>query len=151
MNAKKILAAKILKTSPGKIRFAEGALEDVSKAITRSDIRGLIAIGKVIEVSPNQQSRVRARKISSQKRKGRRKGKGSKQGTKYSSISRKELWVSRVRTQRKFIQEAKEKGLLSAANCRMLYLKIKGGYFRNLRHIKLFMTEHNLFEKKASK
>ena len=146
MNAKKKLAAKVLKTSHGKIRFAAGALEDVAKAITRADIRGLAAVGKIVAITPNQQSHVRARKNAAQKAKGRQKGKGSRKGRKFANVSRKEQWMSRIRTQRAFLQDLKEKKLLSVQNFRMLYLKSKGGYFRNKRHIKLFMTERNLFE-----
>lgn len=148
MNTKKKLAAKILKTSHGKVRFADGALDEISKAITRSDVRGLIAVGKISKITPNLQSRVRARATAAQKSKGRQKGKGSKKGRKFSRISRKEQWMTRIRLQRLFLKELKENGLLSSTNYRMLYAKSKGGYFRNKRHIKLFMTEQNLFQSK---
>ena len=42
MKAKRKLAAKILKISPKKVSFAVEALDEIKKAITRSDIRGLI-------------------------------------------------------------------------------------------------------------
>ena len=149
MKNKKKLAAKLLKTSYKKIRVAAGALEDFNKAITRSDLRGLIAVGKVTKNKSNQHSRAGARKTSAQKRKGRQKGHGSRKGTKHSVITRKEKWMARIRTQRKFLKELKEKGLLSAGNYRQVYAKSKGGFFRNKRHIKLYLTEHNLIEKKS--
>tara|TARA_Y100000310_G_C20681443_1_gene816179 strand:- start:215 stop:667 length:453 start_codon:yes stop_codon:yes gene_type:complete len=147
MKNKKILAAKILKTSPKKVRFAADALEDVKKAITRSDLRGLIAIGKVSKNRANEHSRSGARKIASQKKKGRRKGKGRKKGSKNALLTRKERWMARVRTQRLFLKELKTKELLSVKNYRNLYNKSKGGYFRNKRHIKLYIEENNLVEK----
>ena len=49
MKSKKRLAAEILKTSQTKIKFVREALEDIKKAITRSDIRGLIAIKQIIK------------------------------------------------------------------------------------------------------
>ena len=70
MKHKKILAGKILKTSPKKVRFADDALEDIKKAITRSDLRGLIAVGKVTKNKSNEHSRAGARKIAAQKKKG---------------------------------------------------------------------------------
>jgi len=151
MKNKKALAARILKTSPKKVKFLTDALEDIKKAITRSDIRGLIAIKKITKSTKNQQSRVRARKISAQKRKGRQKGKGSKKGSKNSVVSRKEKWMAKVRTQRVFLKELKEKSLISNKNYRALYNKSKGGYFRNKRHIKLYMTEQHLIEEKVGK
>lgn len=146
MNLKKRLAAKILKTSPEKIRFADGALAEINKAITRSDMRGLIAVGKISKITPNEQSRVRARKNAAQKRKGRQKGRGSKKGRKHATVSKKERWMNRIRVQRHFLRDLKEKGLLSPANYRGLYVKSKGGYFRNKRHIKLYLTEQNLLQ-----
>ncbi len=148
MKSKKKLAAKVLKTSPKRIRFADDAHEEISKAITRSDIRGLIAVKKVTKSGRNSQSRSGARAIKVQKRKGRQKGKGSKKGSKHSILSRKRSWILRVRTQRVFLRMLKESGLLSATNYRSLYRKSKGGFFRNKRHIKLYATEHNLIEKK---
>lgn len=144
MRSKKILAGKILNTSPQKIKFLPEALADVSKAITRSDIRGLIAVGKIIEKKENYHSRAHARKIRMQKRKGRQKGKGSKKGSSYSVVGKKEQWTSRVRAQRNFLKELRDKSLLDSKGYRLLYQKSKGGFFRNVRHIKLYITEHNL-------
>jgi len=148
MIQKKKLAAKILKTSYKKVRFAADALEDIKKAITRSDLRGLIAIKKIIKIQPNEQSRVRARKIKVQKSKGRRKGRGSKKGSKTSMLSKKAAWMLKVRAQRKFLKELKDKGLVTSTNYTSLYNKSKGGYFRNKRHIKLYLEEQNLIIKK---
>ena len=148
MKSKKRLAADILGTSPKKVKFAADALEDIKKAITRSDLRGLIAIKKIVKSKKNEQSRSRARKIAAQKRKGRQKGKGSKKGSKHSIVSRKEKWMAKVRVQRIFLKELKDKELVSVKNYRSLYNKVKGGFFRNKRHIKLYLTEYHLIEKK---
>ncbi len=146
MRQKKQLAAKILKVSPKKVRFADDALEEIQKAITRSDIRGLIAVGKIFTANLNQHSRAGARKIRAQKRKGRRSGKGSRKGSKHSIVTRKDKWISRIRAQRGLLKELRDKKLLSTQNYQMLYTKCKGGYFRNRRHIKLYLKEHHLIE-----
>lgn len=148
MKAKKILAAKILKTSKKKVKFAADALEDIKKAITRSDMRGFIAVKSISSSRSNQHSRAGARKIKVQKKKGRRKGKGSKKGAKYSVVSRKQSWVSRIRVQRDFLKMLREKELISKKDYRILYGKSKGGFFRNKRHIKLYLTEHHLIKLK---
>ena len=149
MNHKKKLAAKILKISPKKVRFAADALEDIQKAITRSDMRGLIAVGKIFVANQNQHSRAGARRVAAQKRKGRRRGKGSRKGSKHSVVTRKDKWISRIRAQRNLLKELRDKKLLSTQNYQMLYTKCKGGYFRNRRHIKLYIKEHHLIEAKA--
>ena len=148
MKHKKILAAKVLKTSPKKVRFAADALEDVNKAITKSDIRGLIAVGKISTSRVNSHSRAGARRKAAQKRKGRQQGHGKHKGSKHSIVSRKEQWMSRIRAQRDFLKELKSKGLISPQNFALLYMKSSGGFFRNKRHIKLYLSEQHLVEVK---
>lgn len=148
MKSKKRLAAKILKTSPGKIKFAEGALDEIKKAITRADFRGLIAVKKIVQVVANEHSRAGARKILVQKRKGRQKGQGSRKGNKNAVVSKKKRWMSRIRVQRRFLKELKAKNLLSPRDFQDIYIKSKGGFFRNKRHIKLYLTENYLIGKK---
>lgn len=147
MRSKKRLAAQILKTSPKKIKFKADALEDIKKAITRSDIRGLIATKQIIQSKKPQQSRVRARKTTAQKRKGRRKGHGSRKGKKHARISKKQKWMLKVRTQRNFLKQLQEKKLITPKNYRLVYAKIKGGFFRNKRHLKLYLEENKLIKK----
>ncbi len=146
MKNKKKLAAKILNISPKKIVFSPDALDDIQKAITRSDMRGLIAVGKISTAKVNQHSRGGARKIAQQKGKGRQRGKGSRKGSKHSIVTRKEKWMVRIRAQRELLKELRDRNLLTTNNYRMLYTKSKGGYFRNKRHIKLYLKEHHLIE-----
>ena len=148
MKSKKRLAASILKVSPKKVKFVQEALGEIKKAITRADIRGLIAIKKIVRIRPPLQSSVRARKIAKQKSKGRQKGRGSKKGKKHSVLTKKSAWMTKIRTQRSFIKDLKEKELITVTNYRELYRRSKGGYFRNKRHIKLYIQEHKLIVKK---
>ncbi len=148
MKGKKRLAANILKTSPKKVKFVQDALGEIKKAITRADIRGLIAIKKIVRVRSPEQSSVRARKIAKQKSKGRQKGRGSKKGKKTSVLSKKSAWMTKIRTQRVFIKDLRNKNLINVTNYRELYRKSKGGFFRNKRHIKLYIQENKLINKK---
>ncbi|MEW5897049.1 MAG: 50S ribosomal protein L19e [Nanoarchaeota archaeon] len=148
MKSKKRLAAEILKVSPKKVRFSSAALEEIKKAITRSDMRGLIAVGKVGKTRGSEGSRVRARFLAAQKRKGRRKGKGCKKGTKYTIETRKEKWIKRIRVQRLFLKNLRDKGLIPRSDYQTLYAKSRGGYFRSVRHIKLYLKEHNIIKAK---
>lgn len=149
MKAKRRLAASILKTSPTHVVFEPTALDDIQKAITRSDFRGLIAVGKIAVDAVPGQSRGRARQIQRQKRKGRRRGRGSHKGAKQALLRRKRKWINAVRTQRSYLQELKRQQQLSGQNYRQLYTRSKGGYFRSLRHLKLYLAEHHLLEKIA--
>jgi len=142
MKNKKRLAARILKTSPNKVKFAQDSLEEIRKAITGSDLRGLIAVGKITEDKSNYHSRAGARKLASQRKKGRRKK--VRKGGINSSVSKKEKWMSKIRVQRELLKKMRDGSLLSKSNYRVLYYKAKGGYFRNKRHLKLYITEQKL-------
>ncbi|MFH1682387.1 MAG: 50S ribosomal protein L19e [Candidatus Woesearchaeota archaeon] len=146
MKSKKRLAAKILKVSSKKIKFADDALEDIKKAITRSDIRGLIATKKITKSKDPQQSRSRARKIATQKKKGKRKGQGSRKGKQKARTPKKESWMIKVRSQRELLRTLREKNLLVPKDYRALYSKIKGGFFRNRRHLKLYLEDNKLIK-----
>lgn len=148
MRNKKNLAGKVMKVSPYKVKFVEGALEDIKKAITRSDIRGLIAVHKIIKDETNLHSRAGARKIAAQKKKGRRGGFGSRKGSKNSIVNKKTKWINRIRAQRELLKDLRDKSIISTKNYQMLCLKCKGGYFRNRRHIKLYLKEQNLVQLK---
>ena len=148
MKNKKRLAARILKTSPNKVKFAQDSLEEIRKAITGSDIRGLIAVGKITEDKSNYHSRAGARKLASQRKKGRRKK--VRKGGINSSVSKKEKWMNKIRVQRELLRKMREVSLLSKKDYRVLYYKAKGGYFRNKRHMKLYITEQRLISDSKS-
>jgi len=141
-------SAHILKTSPKKVKFDTTALEEIKEAITKTDLRGLIRDGTISKVQDKGVSRGRARKLQTQRRKGLRKGSGRRKGSANARDNRKEKWKARVRTQRAFIKELKLKELIEPKTYRLLYSRVKGGFFRSKRHIKLFLDEQELVKKK---
>lgn len=148
LRVQKRLAASLLKRSPKRIRFDPAQLHEIKESITKSDLRLLVSDGVISGVQKRGVSRARARKIHTQKRKGLRRGHGSKKGTFNANLSNKDRWMARVRSQRKFLQELKEKGLVTVPTYRALYLKSKGGFFRSQRHIKLYLDDQRLWQKK---
>ncbi|MFT4325879.1 MAG: 50S ribosomal protein L19e [Candidatus Woesearchaeota archaeon] len=138
---KKKIAAKVLKCSPKRVKFDPAGLEDIQEAITRGDIRNLVGSKIVVKEQKRNNSRSRARKTLEQKRKGRRKNPGSRKGKHGARVSSKQTWMIKVRLQRAFIKELKDKGHIDGPTYRNLYAKVKGGYFRNKRHIKLYLDE----------
>jgi large subunit ribosomal protein L19e len=150
LHVQKRLAASVSKRSKKKISIDNSRLEDVKEAITRFDIKSLIK-DKAIKVKPIKgSSKVRTRKIQEQKKKGRRKGHGSRKGKATARLSRKESWMIRIRNQREFLHELKSKNMLENKDFRDLYNKAKGGYFRSKRHIKLYIDERSLIKKENS-
>ena len=148
LRLQKRLAADIMGCSEKRIILDPDKLEDIKEAITKADIRSLIG-SSVIKIKPIKGiSKIRARKIASQKRKGNRKGAGSRKGRKTARLSRKDMWISKIRLQRKFLKELKEKSLINNSDYHNLYSKSKGGLFRSRRHIKLYIEEHKLFKER---
>jgi len=142
------LSAQLLKVGIHRVWFDSDRLDEVKEAITKADLKSLINNG-IIQAKPIKGiSKFRTRKNKLQKRKGRRKGAGSRKGKKTARLSRKRAWISLVRTQRDFIKLLKTKTAITPRVYRGIYKKVKGGYFRSKRHIKLFLTEHSLIKKK---
>ena len=144
LNSQKKIAADILKCSPKRVRFDEQALESISEAITKQDLRELIKEGVISKKPVKGQSRVRANKRLVQKRKGRRSGPGTHKGKKTARLPSKKSWMTRIRAQRKLLQELKQEEVITPRVYRDLYAKAKGGFFRSRRHINLYIDEHDM-------
>ena len=142
------LASQLLNCSPSKVKFETSKLSEIKEAITKVDIRLLIKKGFITKKQENQLSRARARKIHLQKVKGKRKGSGSRKGPQNAREPEKKVWINRIRAQRTLIKELKDKKLISEDNYRKLYQKVKGGFFRNKRHIKLYIAEKEMLIKR---
>jgi large subunit ribosomal protein L19e len=148
LKLQKRIASEVMKCAQKRVHFDPDKTSDVKEAITKADIRILVKQG-VIKAKPVKGvSRVRARKIKVQKRKGRQKGSGSRKGKFTARAKPKRVWMNTVRAQRKFLKELKNKDLLVPGGFWDLYRKSKGGFFRSVRHIKIYMTEKGLVKKK---
>jgi len=135
------IAAQLLKCSPKRVRFKQDALQQIKEAITKDDIRALIKDGSIQKISVKGVSRARAKYNKLQKILGRRRGHGSRKGTKNARLNTKERWMSQIRAQRKLLAELKNSGVIPKTLYRKLYLKSKGGFFRSRRHILMFLKD----------
>ncbi|MBW2988327.1 50S ribosomal protein L19e [Candidatus Woesearchaeota archaeon] len=140
------IAAEVLKCSQKRVYFSPEHLSEIKEAITKQDIRELINANIIQKLPKRGVSRFHARKILVQKRKGRRRGQGSRKGTKLARLPKKEAWMSKIRCQRAFLKKLKHKGLLSTQAYTSLYRKAKGGFFRSLNHLKYYIKERNLIQ-----
>jgi large subunit ribosomal protein L19e len=139
LNTQKGLSAKLLNCSKKRVIFDTERLEEIKEAITKADLRGLIK-DKGISAKPIKGiSRGRARKGQEQKRKGRQKGHSSRKGKKTARLPKKKAWMIKIRNQRKFIKELKDKKITNKKINSDLRSKAKGGFFRSKRHIKIFI------------
>ncbi|MDD5181556.1 MAG: 50S ribosomal protein L19e [Candidatus Nanoarchaeia archaeon] len=137
----KRLAADILKAGESRIWIDPNSADEVSKAITREDVRGLI-VRNVIQLKPKiGVSRGRAKKLAIQRGKGRRKGQGQRKGLATARTPEKREWMNKVRALRQMLATTHNKGTISSKEYRDLYMKIKGNFFRNRAHLKSYVEK----------
>ncbi len=135
------LAASVLKCGENRVWFDPTALEDIATAATKQDIRELIEQGVIKRKPINGVSRARINKKKLQKKKGRRRGHGSRKGAKGARMARKRMWILRIRALRKVLRQMKAEGVIDRATYRLLYRKAKGGEFRSVAHLKSYVEQ----------
>jgi len=149
LRSKKEIVAKMLDIGVTRVLFNPNKLNEIKEAITRQDFRKLMVQGVILVRPKKGVSRGRARHALKQKRKGRQHGQGSREGRFGARVgTTKQVWVKKIRAQRDLIKELLTKSIISKETYIDLRKKAKGGYFRNVRHIKLYLTEKVLWIKK---
>ncbi|MFH0972323.1 MAG: 50S ribosomal protein L19e [Candidatus Micrarchaeota archaeon] len=137
------VAADILGVGTSRIRILDA--KAANEALTREDVRGLIK-DKVVIVLPKQGvSRGKARITQSRKHAGRGRGEGSKKGARYAGVSRKELWMRKVRALRKTLRNNKFR--TNTTDYREMYRMVSGNAFKGKKQLLEFITKKSETEK----
>jgi large subunit ribosomal protein L19e len=117
----------------GESRVAIRDYKAAREALTADDMRELVRTG-AIEILPAKGiGRAKARRKQQRKEAGRRRGSGSRKGSQFSKSTRKDRWVRKVRAQRKALSNVKPR--LAGGAYRELYSQVKGGLFRDKKHL----------------
>lgn len=145
MNLQKRIAAKILNCSPKKVKLDTTKLTDIKEAITRADVRNLLKKGTITHETDKGISHGRYREALKARRKGRRRGTGSRKGAATARMPRKQAWINTIRAQRAFLKRVKKH--ITTQVYRTMYRKTKGGFFRSERHLKLYLEEQGFIKK----
>ena len=146
LKIQKRIASSLFDVGKKRIWIDPSKISEVKQAITKKDINGLVKRGAIKILQKRRISSFRINKRRLQKRKGRQKNIGSRKGAFGARINRKSAWMIKIRSQKLLLKELRDKSLISRKSYRGLYKKAKGGFFRSVRHIKLFIEEHNLTE-----
>jgi len=142
LKTQKRLAAEILKVGINRVKIDPEAIEDVSKAITKDDIRYYIR-KDVITVEPKKGiSRHRAREREKKRRKGRRRGHGSRKGKKTAREKRKDAWIKKIRALRDELKKMLTSGEIDSKTYRLLYRRAKGNLFHSRRHLREYVEKY---------
>ena len=143
LRSQKQTAAKLMKCGVSRVWIDPARIGDAHQAITAEDIRRLIKDGIISKKQKKGLSTFKKKKVALQKRKGRRKGEGSRKGSLGSRYSRKQDWMNRVRSQRKFLKDMLKDQKIEKEFYKELYRKSKGGFFRNVGHLKSYIEKES--------
>lgn len=142
------LAAQILKVGESRIWIDPERIDEVELAITRDEIRRLIH-EKAIRARPKKGiSRGRVRILKLKKRRGRRRGIGSRSGSKGSRNPRKRAWILKIRALRKELKRLKEERLISEKAYSKLYDLANGGVFNSISQLHRYIESENLWRRR---
>lgn len=142
------LASEILGCGENRIWMDPTRMEDVGEAITRADVRRLIDSKAIKAKQKVGVSRGRARYLQEQKRKGKRRGHGSRKGSKKARTPKKRAWINTIRPIRAQLMELRKQGKIDKATYRKLYRRAKGGMFRNKARLDVHLRGEGLLKEK---
>jgi large subunit ribosomal protein L19e len=140
----KRLAARILKCGVHRVWINPSYLDQIANSVQADDIREFIEEGWIKAKPIKGTSRVRARLRIAQKRKGRRKGHGTRAGTANARNPRKNRWMRTIRSQRRVLKAFRADGTIEPSQYRRYYLKAKGGSYRSIAHMRSQMSVEGL-------
>jgi len=148
LRSQRRLAAQILKVGEDRVWIDPNRIEDVEAAITREEIRKLIHEGVIKPIKEKGVSRARARAIHKKKKKGLRRGPGSKSGAAGARISKKEAWMKKIRALRRRLRELKAEKAITQTTYRELYIMAKSGKFASVADMERYIEDHGLRRKR---
>jgi len=131
------MAAEILKCGQNRVWIDPDPdnMKKVADCITREDIRMCINWGLIQAKQKHGKSTGRSKQAHAQKRKGRRRGPGSRKGGENARTPRKREWIRLIRPVRMKLRELKAQGAIDNRTYREFYMKAKGGMFKNRAHL----------------
>ncbi len=140
------MAANILKCGVNRVWMDPDRVDEIAKAVTRSDVKILINGGALKSIQIQGISSGRNKFRQKQKDKGRRKGHGKRKGAKYARLPRKERWINTIRPIRLYLKKLKEDKLIDRSIYRKYYNKAKGGEFKSKHHLKTHLISDGILK-----
>ncbi|MEM2911978.1 MAG: 50S ribosomal protein L19e [Candidatus Bathyarchaeia archaeon] len=148
LKSQRRLASQILKVGQNRVWIDPNRVDDVEAAITREEIKKLIHEGVIKPLKEKGVSHARARVIHEKKKKGLRRGPGSKTGAFHAKISKKEDWMSKIRGLRKRLRELKANKIITESTYRDLYTMAKSGKFESIAEMERYLKAHDFWRKR---
>lgn len=144
LKSQRRMAADILKVGENRVWIDPERADEVDLAITREEIRRLIHEKAIRKIPEKGVSRARARVLHEKKKKGKRRGEGSRTSSQGARAPRKEMWMEKIRAQRKRLRELKDRHAITESVYRRLYVLAKSGSFRSVADLERYIEDRNL-------
>jgi len=122
------LAARTLKVGKERITFIDARKSDIKEAITKQDIKDLVADGAILV------KEVKGRKTVTKRK--NRKGAGN---IKKKVNTRKRDYVIMTRKLRKYVAEMKKQGVLNPEEVSDIRKKIRNKIYKSYAHLKTYV------------
>ncbi len=148
LTSQKRVATRILKVGRGRVWINPNRIDDVEAAITRSDVRRLIHEGAIQQLQKKGVSHSRAQITKEKRNKGLGRGSGVKSGASHAVITKKEMWMKKIRALRKELRELKTKRRITASSYRQLYDKANGGVFESIADMERYIEAQGLWRRR---
>jgi large subunit ribosomal protein L19e len=148
LSSQRRLAAEILKVGQNRVWIDPERMDDVEGAITREEVKKLIHEKIIMSLPEKGVSRSRAKTVRRKKSRGRRKGPGSRTGSGGAKISKKEAWMSKIRSLRNKLRELKANRIITESTYRKLYGVTGSGKFESVAELERYLKAHDLWRKR---
>ena len=148
LKSQRRIAAQIMKIGENRVWMDPERTDEIEFAITREEIKRFIREKVIRKISERGVSRARARVLHQKKKMGKRRGPGGRAGTRTATISRKKLWMTKIRAQRRELNDLRSKHVITPKTFRTLYVMSKSGSFRSISDLRRYMETHNLRRKR---
>jgi large subunit ribosomal protein L19e len=147
VTAQKRMAAEILKCGLYRVYIEPDYVDDVVMAITRDDIRNLIQQGIIQKRQKIGISKYRTNLRKDRKKRGRARGYGKRKGLASARNPTKRAWINTIRPLRRELKQLRDTGKIEKNIYRKMYLRAKGGSFKSVATLQLYLKDHKLIKK----
>ena len=148
LKSQRRLAAQILKIGQNRVWINPERMSDVEGAITREEVRKLIHEKIIVSQPEKGVSRSRAKVIRVKKLKGRRSGPGSITGAGYAKVTKKEIWMLKIRSLRRKLRELKASRTITEETYSQYYRMAGSGRFQSIAELERNLKANELWRKR---
>ena len=143
----KRMAAEVMKCGVNRVYMNPKNIEEIADAVTRQDVRRLVREGIIKAKQKKGISSGRKKYVQGQKAGGKRRGHGSRKGSKYARYPRKRRWINTIRPIRRKLVELRDGGYINKETYRKYYRHASGGTYRSTSHMMLQMRSEGAYLK----